>query len=214
MSDQNAGIFASTAPAVLIHPALFEARAFKRNGKDVGEPKFSGAFVLAADHPDVAALKAKALGVARAKWPGIDPNSLAWPWVKGEVSADKAKAKNKNAEYARGKIVLTARSKFPPRLGGLEDGRIVDYETEAARALAKPKFYFGTEALFEVNFVAYDAIRDGERNGVNAYLNQVVTLNRGERLAGGPSPSETFKGYAGSSTAEDPTSGADQGGDW
>lgn len=205
MSD-NLGIFATTEAALLVHPNLFEARAFKKNGKDVGEKKYDAAFLLKPDSVDLKAIKSKAAAVARAKWPGVDLATLAWPWSSGEKKADAAKAKGKNGEYNRGHVVLTARSKFQPRLGGLEDGRIVDYETDAAKALAKPKFYFGTEALFEINLVAYE---NPEKNGVNAYLNQVVTLNRGERLAGGPSASETFKGYVGSTTDEDPTAGDD-----
>jgi hypothetical protein len=210
MSETNTlGIFASTKPARLLFPKVDKAEPFKRNGKEVGDPKFSAGFMLDADNEDLAAIKAKALSVARAKWPGVDPKTIDWPWKSGDKLADKAKEKGKNGEYQRGKVVLTARSKFRPRLAGLENGALVDYETDAAIALAKPKFYFGAQVLYEVNFVAYEATREGERNGVNAYLNSVVTLNKGERLAGGPSAAETFKGYVGAATSEDPTTGSD-----
>jgi hypothetical protein len=71
---------------------------------------------------------------------------------------------------------------------------------------AKPKFYFGVEVLPQFNFVAYDGVGNN-LDGVTAYLNMVFTTNKGKRLSGGASAAETFKGYAGHTSTEDPTAG-------
>lgn len=225
MTDQtNLGVFDTNEPVTLIFPSVYEARAFGPKGKERGEPKYSAGILLkpgsGPDDPAGAllrSLKAKAVAVARARWPGVDLKTLAFPFEAGDKRADAAieKAKKKgNSDpgdpqgFERGFVVLTARSKFQPRLAGLENGKLVDYEDDASKARAKPKFYFGTDCFIQVNLVAYDAVQAGSKDGVTAYLNQVVTLNRGKKLAGGASAAETFREYVGSVSDYDPTGGA------
>ena len=40
----NSGVYATLAPTTMLWPNLFTAKAYQKNGKDVGEPKFSAAF--------------------------------------------------------------------------------------------------------------------------------------------------------------------------
>jgi hypothetical protein len=220
MSDQsNLGIFDITKPVVLLFPTIDKPRAFGPKGKERGEPKFSAGFGLkignGPDDPDgqlLRDLKSKAAAVARAKWPGVDFKTLAFPWELGDRRADDAKAKGKDQEFERGLVILTARSKFRPRLAGLENGKLVDYDNDDATvARIKPKFYFGTDCFAQVNLVAYDPVGSNGKPGVAAYLNQLVTLNRGKKLAGGQSAAETFKEYAGSVSDYDPTGGDNSG---
>lgn len=225
MADKPLNIYTSNVPAPLIFPSIFEARAFKnkKTGKDKGDPKYSAGFLLdpVKNKADIDGIKAICVSAARAEWPGVDLKTLKFPFESGDKRIEKFKAglekDGKSYEGQRdfeaGKFVITARSKFQPRLGGLVNGKIVDFEDDAAKARAKPTFYFGAECFYEINFVAYEAVNEGS-NGVTAYINQVVSLNRGEKLTkgGGQSAAETFKDYLGAAVSEDPTGGgADNG---
>lgn len=202
------GLFDSTTPVVMLNPTLFEPKPYldPKTKKPKGEPKFSGRFVFQPDHPDVATMKTKALAVARAEWPGVEPKDVNFPFKNGIKAAAKIrenKGNEKVAEFIDGKVLITARSKFQPVLSIFQGGKAVDLEGPALAA-AKSKFYAGTDVLIELNFVAQEV---DEKKSVTAYLNKVLTLNRGERRGGGRTSAEAFKGYVGSTVSEDPTSG-------
>lgn len=206
MSEQNEGVYTLTEPTTLTFPNLLEAKAVQVKGKASGEPKYSSNFEFDPESEDLKALKAKAVAVARAKWPGRDLKELSFPFTSGDKLAEKAKAKSKDREFSRGKIVVTARSKYQPRLSVVEGGKIVDLEGDAIKARGRV-FYSGVSALAQFNLVAYDGVGNNP-DGVTAYLNMAVSLNKGAKLAGGASAAEVFKGYIGTASDEDPT-GAD-----
>lgn len=201
--NKNDNSVALTKPVVMVFPNLHEPRAIGAKGKEQGAPKYSANFVFPPDHPDLPKLVAKAKEVAGAKWPGRELATLKFPFSKGDKLADKAKAKGKDGEFQRGKTVLASRSKYEPRLSVIENGKLVELEGPA-RAAAKPKFYSGVEVLAQFNFVTYEGVGENP-DGVTAYLNQVCSLNKGARIAGGASAAEVFKGYAGTVSNEDPT---------
>lgn len=203
MSEDNEGRFDLTEPTTLTFPNLLEAKAVQVKGKPSGEPKYSSNFEFEPESDDLRALKAKAVAVARAKWPGRDLKELAFPFTNGDKLAEKAKAKGKDREFSRGKVVVTARSKYQPRMSVVEGGRIVDLEGDAIKANGR-KFYSGVQALAQFNLVAYDGVGNNP-DGVTAYLNMVLSINKGTKLAGGASASEVFKGYIGTASDEDPT---------
>jgi len=194
-----------TEPVVMTFPNLHEARAFGQKGKESGEPKYSANFNFAPESADLKAMKALCAKVAKARWPGRDLKELVFPFANGTKLADEAKAKGKDREFNRGQVVLAARSKYEPRLSGIENGVAVDYEGDARKA-SKGKFYAGVLVLAQVNFVAYDGVGRNP-DGVTAYLNMVFTTNKGTRLNQGQTAAEVFKGYVGSVSAEDPTAG-------
>ncbi len=204
MAEDNVGLYNATEPATMTFPNLMEARAVQVKGKPSGEPKFSANVEMLPTSADLAAAKAEAARVAKAKWPGRDLKELAFPFSSGDKLADKAKAKGKDREFSRGKVVLTARSKYQPRLSVVLNGRIVDLDADTL-AQHKSKFYNGVSVLWQVNFSAYEGVGNNP-DGVNAYLNMIVSLNKGDRLSGGASAAEVFKGYVGVTSAEDPTS--------
>lgn len=206
MADTK-GVFNFSDAQTLTFENLFKARAFAgKNGKETGEPKFDANFEMDPNHPDIGPLKALMAQVAREKWPGRNLGELAFPLTDGSKLADKQKAKGKDREFSRGKVVLVARSQYEPRLSVVENGGIVDYEGDR-RPQAKPFFYQGVQVLAQINLQAYDGVGNNP-DGVTAYLNMVCSLKRGDRIGNvGRPAAEVFKGYSGKMTAEDPTQG-------
>lgn len=219
MSDErNEGLFQLSHPVTMAFPHLFEARKFKdkRTGKETGEAKFDAMFVFDADHPDLPRIKQMIAAQAKAKFPteyaafvAGDKRALQIPIKDGTKQADEAKAKTppKDNEFLRGKVTLTTRTQFPPFLSALLAGRVVDFKDDA-RPTAEKYFYPGVLALAEINFQPHNV--GSNTPGVTAYLNHVLSINKGDRLAGGSPPTaDKFSAYVGAMTAEDPTMGLD-----
>lgn len=210
---KSEGIYNLTFPVTLMTfgNSLLEAKPYMKNGKPQGEPKYSANFVFNADHPDLKAMKELAAKLARQKWPDKLFTELAFPFTSGDKLADKRKAKGKDeGNDLRGKVVMNIKSKYEPRLAYLENGKIIDLETDTAKQMAKGKFYSGVEVLAQFNFVVYDPIGENAKGGVTVYLNMVLSTNKGKKLAGSSkSASDVFKGYVGSVSTEDPTVGLD-----
>lgn len=205
MSEKTDGIYNLTAPAIMTFPALYEARKFKANGKESGEPKFGANFTFEANSEDLKNIKQLAGKIARAKWPDRDLKTLKFPFTAGDKLADKRKAAGKDdGEWQRGKVMISARSKFEPRLAVVLNGKVTDLDGDL-KMKSKNQFYSGVLCYAQFNFVPYDAV-GGNPPGVAAYLNMVFSLNKGERVGGGQSAVEVFKGYQGALSAEDPTS--------
>lgn len=223
MAEAISGIVNINTPVVMAFPSVTEARAFKRAGKEKGEPKFSASFVFPPEHPDFAIIKQTAIALAKAKWPGKDlsaeykAGNFKMPWEAGDKLADKRLAKIKDAgkaiddkgDFQRGNFIVKASSKFAPRLAYIENGKISADLEGAGITAHKGKFYFGVKVLAQINLVAYDGVGEDGKDGVTAYLNLVLSTNTGTRLAGGASASEVFKGYAGTMSTENPTGGAE-----
>jgi len=190
--------------------------AVGKKGKAKGDPKYSGTFLIDTDSPDLAAAKAKAAEVARAKWPGRDLKELKFPFTLGDRRAEKSKAGGKDGSFFLGKVVLDARSKYEPRLAILAGKTVRDLTGAQVQTEGKTKFYNGCWVVPQVNFVAYDGQQEddghghkiGNPDGVTAYLDAVLWVKDGERI-GGASAAETFRAYAGSVSGEDPTGGDD-----
>lgn len=205
--------FALTVPVVMGHPNLIEPKAFKRNGQSKGDPKYGAIFCIDPNGPDFAGLKEAMAKAAKAFNPNADLKALKFPMTSGEKAVEKYRAKKQKegksddgkADFQLGKYIVKASSKYQPQLAVLDGGKAIDITPDNI-GLHKNKFYFGVQAVAEFNFVGYEG-QDGNPDGVTAYLNSVLSLNRGERLTGG-SAAETFKGVIGNFTSEDPTGGA------
>lgn len=195
------------ARLVTYKDSLYVPNAVIKNGKALGEPKYNAQFIIV-NPDDIAAIKAKAVEVARAKWPTVDLKTLHFPFTSGDKLADKAKAEKKDRESYRGSLVVSSRSKFQPRLAVFQGGKApLELGNEQLLAAHRSKFYAGALVLVQFNFVAYDGVGTGQP-GVTAYLDQVMWVKDGERLGGG-SAAEAFKHYQGSVSPEDPTGGAE-----
>lgn len=219
MSQDKPGQFDFTTPVVLNFEHIFTPHTFKGDSPD--KARYEADLEIDGDSPDLRALKVEALAVAAAKWPGrdfagenkkVDANgntkmqTFTFPWELGDVHADKAKAKGKDREQSRGKLVLKARSKYAPKLAVIQNGTIDEFLDER-RALAKESFRNGTKVYGRVTFAAHDPVGQNPA-GVHAFLDMVVATKEkaeGYKSQGGASPAEVFKSYAGRLSTEDPT---------
>lgn len=221
--DKTLGLYDTTAPVRFLHPAVKEPEPYKDpvTGKVRGEPKYGGEFLFGRDHPDYEPMWRKAMAVAAAEWgedmvraaldelrnePNKEHKLIYFPFKSGDGKAAKREAKNKNGDAYKGLTVMPARSKFPPMASWLENGKVQEVESDAINDMIKSsRFYNGVDVLCTFNFVAMTV--DSKRY-VTTYLNKVFSTGKGQRLAGGKSAAEAFKGYIGQATAEDPTVGS------
>lgn len=112
--------------------------------------------------------------------------------------------------------IITASSQFNVELARLDGGKIVDISEEAhARAQAgKDFFYPGAYVVPAVAFKGFRRKSLDAKDGCTAYLQNVLFVRKGERIAGsgGPANNEVFGAYAGYSDF-DPTANAPSNGD-
>lgn len=205
---------------------IMEARAFAKKGQKVGEPKFACTFVIPADNSDLKKLKAEVTAMLSAKAPGkkfvtrrmtqeeLDAGNVAEvqvPWKDGTKFADAEKAKGKDAEYARGHVLVKTSSKYQPALSALDGGKLIEFATPESIAQAKKFFYSGAFMVPSVGLHWYKGDGEGENkkpDGVSLFLNAVMFAKHGPRLGGRQAnASEMFKAYIGSISQEDPTAG-------
>lgn len=202
---------------------IIAPRAFKKKGQEKGDPKYAGTFVFDADDAELKTLQsevAKLLQANNTTGKKLKPGRLTEeqerlqthvevkvPWMDGTKYADGQKAKGKDAEWARGKILVKATSKYQPALGAIVDGKPIDIAgTPEGMAIAKKYFYSGAYVVPSVALHYYTG--DAEKpNGVSLYFNGVLFVKHGARLGGQRSAAETFKGYIGTISQEDPTGG-------
>lgn len=206
MTEKADGRYTFAAPVRMPFGNLITAVPVGQKGKAKGDPKFSGTFLLTLDSADLKAAKAKAAEVARARWPGRDLKELKFPFSDGEKRAEKSAKKGKDGSMFKGFVVLDARSKYPPQLAVLENGKVTSLEGAQRDIVGKQKFYNGCYVVPAVNFVPYDGQAEdgvGNPDGVTAYLDMVLWYKDGERVGGG-NAAEVFRGFAGNVTNEDP----------
>lgn len=215
------------------HANIETPKPFMKNGKAQGDPKYSALFIIDPENADLARLKAEVTAMLKAKAGGktirarrltqeeVDAGTfveVSVPWKAGDKEAERLKAKNngddsKGAIY-RGQVLLKASSKYQPALSAIEGGKIVDFVTDEAKAMAGKKYFYSGAHLvpgFGLHWYKGD---EGKPDGVSLYLNAVLFAKKGERLGGrSQNAAETFKGYIGTISQEDPTGGASSGED-
>jgi hypothetical protein len=152
----------------LTFPQLFDAKQV--NGQ--GDPKFSGGFLLAKDHPQIAAIKAAIVEAATAKWAAKAGEVLKALSAADKICLHDGDAKSDYDGYA-GNFFINASNKIRPLVIGPQREPLV---------AADGKPYSGSYVSVILEFWAQDN-QFGKR--VNASLLGVQFLRDGERLAGG-----------------------------
>lgn len=205
MSDTNNLVLVKDVRVVF--PNLIEPKPVMRNGKPVGDPKYS-LTLLIEDEQVLKELKNKMAAAAKAKWPGrnlaedIKFNRFNWPLIPGSKAKATAEAKGKNGEFYEGCTVLKSDSKFAPGL--LDENK---QEINPSAPFAGRAFYNGVYCHVEISVVAYDGVSGGS-DGVKAYLQNVMKSRDGEKLIG-RSVTDAFAGISGGESDYDPTGGED-----
>ena len=193
---------------------VHEARIIGKKGKD---KKFSVTLGLV-DGDDLNGMKAKAIVVAKARWPGRaiqnpnnpqDPALIQLPFVAVKFAKQKATNEKKDpAIYDGFSYILSARSgeEYPPRLVIRdENGEMRELNGTQVTLEGKQKFYNGAFVGVSLSFSAYSSLQEGgigAYSGVKAFLSSVIWLADGPRIGG--NATETFRHYAGEVTNENP----------
>jgi len=223
-----------TEEARLIYSSITEKSAPR--GVANATPKYSATFgVSKTDFDAIVKLEVEAIKSEMGEFSG-NPGEYYLACTSGESAAKRALAKaeldargkpadeafkikekaEKRAEtYRQFAGILTASSQFDIELAKLENGRIVDIPaTEVAKAQAgKDLFFPGAWVAPAVAFKGFRRKQMDGKDGVTAYLQNVLFVRKGERLGGNaPANSEVFGGFKGYSP-EDPTALAPGGGD-
>lgn len=210
-------------PARAAFANVVTAKAYMKNGKAVGDPRYDLTIMVPPDSPDLPALKDLCITMLKGQYPGkkLVPRRLtqeelddggtvevAVPWSDGTKQADKAKAENKDREFMRGMVIIKASSKYAPALSGIENGKVVSYTNPDTRATLDKFFYSGAWVGPLVALHTYKSMEENKPGGVSLWVNAVCFVKHGDRLAGTTiNAAETFAHYAGSVSAEDPTAG-------
>jgi len=215
--------FVATHPAVSVYPHVLAPSQYEDPvTKKKGKLEYSSQFLYKPDDADFLALKTACINAAKAKWPGLDigdaykKGELRMPWFSGDKKMEKTKAKlaakakdyTGSLDFMAGYVVVKAHTeKFPPQVGYIQGGKLIDLLTEEAKVAAKGKFYSGVEALFQAAVSAYDGVGDDGKPGVTLYLQTFCSTCKGKQI-GGRVVSQVFAGYAGKASDTDPTAGA------
>lgn len=199
LNDQK---YTFTAPVRMIYPHLFEPHTYKdKSGKAKGDPKYSASFIVPEGHPDLQPLQALAVRIFEAEWPGKAPEAQFFPLFKsGTKMADEAVARGQKKEELRGSIIFYGSSAKQPNLSVITDGRLLNLFDEAALAMHKGKFYPGVECYPSVLLTAFTV----GLTGVNAYLNNLLSINSGERIQGERDAAKVYAHVAGGLSTVDP----------
>ena len=128
----------------------------------------------------------------------------------------KEKAEGYAAMYRQYAGILTANSKFDVSIARLEGGKVIDIITdgmtpEQLKKTEKDYFYRGAYVSGAIELSAFRRKTLDDKDGVTAYLQNVLFVRRGESLGGASAPnSSVFGGYTGYSDV-DPTAMAPDG---
>ncbi len=216
--------FTFTVAVATPYEAIINPRAYKKKGQEKGDPKYSATFLLEPTSVDLKTLQGEVVKMLQAhnssgkklKIGALTEEqeeagthvSVKVPWQDGTKFADKQKKEGKDAEWARGKVLVKATSKYQPALAAIVGGKVIEFQTPEAVATAKKYFYSGAFLVPSVGLHYYNG-DEGKPDGVSLYFNAALFVKDGPRLVSSQkSASETFKGYIGAISQEDPTGGA------
>jgi len=220
----------------LSYPNLIEARQPTRDGKPIPNSLKSFTASLIIDAADLTKFKkddgaggfaecdvrVEAARIAREEWPGMSSEDLkttfakvGWPIKKGEVLAEKRKAKGKDVgDLYDNKWIMAAKTgeDKPPVLGVIENGKFKQFnlglETDLKRA--KALFQAGYYVMAQVNLRTSEMTSpSGDKiKYITPYLNRITFVKEGERI-GGQSLMDRFAGIEGGASDHNPAAGLD-----
>lgn len=170
----------------------FKAEAMTKNGKVIGEPKFSVQILIKKDDTENITIIKNAMQAAyqkglSEKWSGVKPEGLRSPLRDGDTTDLTKNPERKGCFFMN----VSCAEKNPPVVVGPNPKiRITD-----------PKdFYSGCFGNIAINFFPYNTLGDG----VSAGLQNIQKTSDGENLGGGASnPEADFGGGDYQAAADD-----------
>lgn len=217
MTDKPKPSIVITHEHIATYVNFEKPRAFQKNGKDQGDPKYG--YTALFDKADVESMKPiyrAAADAAKAKWPDVPQDELQKmlkaTFKDGDKEAERlmkrrtAPKSDTQVKHLRGKIVVKCTSKNPIDVsepGPTKPVEIIDFK----------KVYSGMLGRSELNFVAYDnSFGDSEegapRGFITAYCNFFLKTGAGQRM-GGRDRASVWAGVQGTQSSADPTRGSD-----
>lgn len=201
MSDSSF-VFEMQHPAPMIYGWVIKPRPERTVKGEKFASQYEGTILFPQDHLDLPQLRKQLAEVASGfdkfaehiaanKAAGRSPyDGIKFPLTNGTAEADAGKAIGKDYEFKRGMGVFQASAGIarrdgtplsPPRLKVLQDGKFVRYD-ENERALAGKFFYSG---VLVVGTFALSPWKSPAGMGVKAYLNEILSINSGEKIVTG-----------------------------
>lgn len=194
--------FTFTAPVRMVWPSVITPKpAHVFNGVSY-KSQFEARFLLTPDHPDLPALRSLLAEIAQSTFGKTD---IKYPIELGDALADKGRSMNppQDREFFRGMGVMTVKSAVTTAAGkearkptlilfaGGDETDAANYRvfSDSEREAARPFFYPGVFVKGEVSFAPYQPPMGP---GITAYLNELVSLNTGEKMAGAFDPAAKY----------------------
>lgn len=223
MADKLYVRFTLSHEVRLVWESVITPKAEHKYNGSIIPAKFEAKFLIGPTHPDREAIIEIVNDLAAQTFgPNFSEThpGLKFPISTGDKLADEGRAMDppKDREFFRGMGVIDAHSAYKKQNGQLAKppGLILyrgegDYRVfgEDERMSAKPFFYNGVEVLGEFSFSPYT----GMGGGVTCYINELVSMNTGERLAGATDLASKYGAAAsrhvGTVHQVDPTVGAE-----
>lgn len=209
--------FKFEVPVRLIYGYLDKARdnSMKKPKRD---DRFEGGLLVPNDHVEMPGFVTLAREIAAESFPGRDlkTSPIRWPMQSGAaIMAKQAKADppKKPQTMYEGQTVIRFQSpeNKPPRLVVARNGMLHQF-SEDDMALAGKVFYDGVKVCVSLSLKAYDGSDDGVKPGITCYINDILSLNMGEKLQlrGGDPESrwgsaDKYAAYMGTVSDIDPT---------
>jgi hypothetical protein len=173
----------------LAFPNLFEPGTV--NGE--GEPRYSAAFIIPADHPQLKEIEAKMAAVAADKWKDKGPSQLAGLKKQNKVALHDGDEKP-NYDGFPGNFFISASAKVDSRPTVLNTDKTPLTERDG-------RIYAGCWVNASLDFWAQD---NGYGKRINAQLRGVQFLRDGDAFsAGRPADSDEFEAVTEGADADD-----------
>lgn len=206
---------ATTPLCRFLFPHLFEPRQFKKDGVAKGDPRRE--LVMLFDRDMVAqegsahkqlydTMRQAIMEAAKRRWPSRDiradvqAGTFRWPLIPGEKRNEvQVKAGKQSKDYYEGQMVMQAASKASISL------EIVDVKFNPI--VDQSAIYSGCWGHVNVTFNPYTG-DTGKPDGVSVWLNKVIKVKDGDRIAG-RTAREVFSGIVGGETESDAEDGLD-----